>query len=162
MNTNLKSEGCYAKNIDSDNKKKLESQYFFKKFLASTGIYKTEILKNKKLQRDYAKWLVQNLLDLKSVPNQKGFDAVDAQNYTYKIKFRCVNHLLESTSFDFYRDYEKFDFLVGVLFSHDLNVLRIICTNYEIFTKLGKKNMNTFRFRWNKKNSEDTQVKRLI
>jgi len=101
-------------------------------------------------------------LHLASSAVQKGYDAKDEQGYTYQIKSRFVDNLNENTSFDFKSIDEQFDYLICVFLSREsFDLLEIIRVPYEVVRELGRKNGSDFRFRWNKKNADDSRIERV-
>ena len=116
--------------------------------LKESGILRTD----RNLQGDYAEWIVAKKLNLTLSEStiQKGFDAVDAQGKTYQVKSRMVYAADQQTSFDFQSLDHKFDYLIAVFFSKDLNVIKIIKVPYEVVLELAVKNKTNHRFRWHK------------
>lgn len=142
------------------------AQALIRCYLASRdGLKELEILRTERnLQGDYAEWLVAELLNLKLSEStiQKGYDAIDKEGRTYQIKSRIVVGLTMNTSFDISDISSHFDFLIGVFFSHSLEVLQIIRVPYEAVTEMCKENRDNFRFRWNKTTMVDPRVERLL
>ena len=76
---------------------------------------------------DYAEWLVAQSLGLLLAPkSSKGFDASDIEGTKYEIKARRLTADNTSRQVSAIRSIgdQQFDFLAGVLFDHDFNVLR--------------------------------------
>ncbi|CAG0952002.1 hypothetical protein METP3_00269 [Methanosarcinales archaeon] len=140
----------------------MNNENSLEKYSSYIGLTTTEILQSKKLQREFALWLVKIKLNLELVSTKKDYDALDSQKKSYKIKFRCVEKLSENTSFDFPDANYEFDYLVGVFFNHHLDVLGIIYTTHDTFKELGVKNKKSFRFRWNENVSDDVRIKKLV
>ncbi len=129
------------------------------------GLKELKILRTERnLQGDYAEWIVAELLNLKIAENtvQKGYDAVDKEGHTYQIKSRIVIGLTKNTSFDMPDINHRFDFLIGVFFSHSLEVLQVIRVPYEVVAEMCNENRDNFRFRWNKTTMVDPRVERLL
>jgi hypothetical protein len=124
--------------------------------LKEAGILRTE----RNLQGDYAEWLVAKKLKLTLSEStiQKGFDAIDIQGKTYQVKSRMVFAKDQSTSFDFQSLDHKFDFLIGVFFNKELEVIKIIKVPYEAVIENAIKNKLNHRFRWHKGMSEKSYI----
>lgn len=92
----------------------MNNENSLEKYSSFMGLTTIEILQSKKLQREFALWLVKIKLNLEPVSTKKDYDAVDCQKNSYKIEFRCVENLSENTSFDFPNANYEFDYLIGV------------------------------------------------
>jgi len=116
--------------------------------LKVAGILRTD----RNLQGDYAEWIVAKKLNLALSEStiQKGFDAVDAEGKTYQIKSRMVYATDQQTSFDFQSLEHKFDYLIAVFFSKELDVIKIIKVRYQDVLENAVKNKTNYRFRWHK------------
>ena len=116
--------------------------------LKVAGILRTD----RNLQGDYAEWIVAKKLNLALSEStiQKGFDAVDAEGKTYQIKSRMVYATDQQTSFDFQSPEHKFDYLIAVFFSKELDVIKIIKVRYQDVLENAVKNKTNYRFRWHK------------
>jgi hypothetical protein len=78
---------------------------------------------------DYAESLVAEKLDLQlAKKSEKGFDAVDSAGLRYQIKGRKVTPDNKSTQLGVIRNLEEkdFDFLIGVIFDENWQVLRAV------------------------------------
>jgi len=128
--------------------------------LAALGILRSE----RHLQADYAEWLVAEHLHLHLATSkvQSVYDALDAQGLTYQIKSRIVQHLAQSTSFDFVAVGKPFNYLVCVFFSRRLEVLAIMRVPYQVVSELGSHTGTTFRFRWNRRTANDPRIERIV
>lgn len=123
-------------------------------YLASReGLKKLGILRSeRRLSGDYAEWLVAQFLNLSLVENpvEKGVDAVDAKGVTYQIKSRRCTDLNIThpsdwrTSFNFRNIDDEFDYMIGVLFDHSLNVMAIIKVTYEAVKEMGNQTKKLF------------------
>jgi hypothetical protein len=124
--------------------------------LKEAGILRTD----RNLQGDYAEWFVAKKLNLTLSESsiQKGFDAVDADGKTYQIKSRMVYATDQNTSFDFQSLDHKFDYLIGVFFSKDLGVIKIIKVPYKAVLEHTVKNKTNYRFRWHKGMSGNSYI----
>jgi hypothetical protein len=124
--------------------------------LKEAGILRTD----RNLQGDYAEWFVTKKLNLTLSEStiQKGFDARDADGKTYQIKSRMVYATDQNTSFDFQSLDHKFDYLIGVFFSKDLEVIKIIKVPYEAVLEHTVKNKTNYRFRWHKGMSGNSYI----
>lgn len=127
--------------------------------LKEAGILRTD----RNLQGDYAEWIVAQKLNLTLSEStiQKGFDAVDAEGRTYQIKSRMVYAADQQTSFDFQSLDHKFDYLIGVFFSKDLDVIKIIKVPYQSVLDNAVKNKTNYRFRWHKGMSANAYIEYL-
>jgi hypothetical protein len=116
--------------------------------LKNAGILRTD----RNLQGDYAEWIVAKKLNLTLSESaiQKGYDATDSDGKTYQIKSRMVYAVDQQTSFDFTSLDHKFDYLIAVFFSKDLDVIKIIKVPYEAVLEHSVKNKTNHRFRWHK------------
>lgn len=148
------------------NDKQELARYFIKCYLAARqGLAKLGVLRSERsLQGDYAEWLAVELLDLQLAPRTipRAWDAKDAQGRTYQIKSRIVRDLSQNTSFDFATIGRPFDYLVCVFFSPTLELLGIARVPYAVVRELGTQNLNSFRFRWNKRTSNDGRIEKLV
>lgn len=124
--------------------------------LKEAGILRTD----RNLQGDYAEWLVAKKLNLTLSEStiQKGFDAVDADGKTYQVKSRMVYATEQHTSFDFQNLDHEFDYLIGVFFNKDLDVIKIIKVSHEAVIKHAVKNRQNYRFRWHKGMSDNPYI----
>ena len=124
--------------------------------LKEAGILRTD----RNLQGDYAEWLVAKKLNLTLSEStiQKGFDAVDAEGKTYQVKSRMVYAKDQQTSFDFQSLDHKFDYLIGVFFSKDLDVIKIIKVPYEAVLERAVKNKTNYRFRWHRGMADNAYI----
>ncbi len=141
------------------------AHYFIKCYQASRqGLQLLGILRSERsLQSDYAEWLASQMYQLRLSPNpvQKGFDATDSDGYTYQIKSRLINKLRDNTSFDM-KPGTEFDYLLGMFFSPDFDLLAVIRVPYAVVLELGNLTQNTFRFRWNRQTADDARVEKLL
>ncbi|GBD09490.1 hypothetical protein HRbin22_01745 [Candidatus Thermoflexus japonica] len=139
---------------------------FIKCYLAAReGLTRLGILRSERtLQADYAEWLVAGLLglELASSGTQRGWDAIDPQGKTYQIKSRIVGNLDKNTSFDITTIDRPFDYLIGVFFSPELELLGVIRVPYDVVRELGSQNRNSFRFRWNKRIANDERIEKIV
>ena len=155
------------KNFSEETRTKLQTaEHFIAIHLQSRmGLEQLGILRTKRLlQADYSEWLVAEWLDLQLLDNPvaKGFDAKDSQGRKYQIKGRVVQALGDNTSFDFKTLRNKFDFLIGVLFSPALRMLGLIRVDYEIVKELANKNRGRYSFRLNQPALNDPRVEKLF
>lgn len=155
------------KKINFADQEKLDlAQYFIKSYLSSRqGLTRLGILRSERnLQGDYAEWLVSKLFGLQLTDStvEKGFDAVDSRGRKYQVKSRVVKDLQRNTSFDIADIENQFDFLVGVFFSQDFQLLGIIKVPYDIVKELGSQTTKRFSFRWSKKVAEDDRIEKLL
>ena len=93
---------------------------------------------------------------------QKGYDAVDSDGKTYQVKSRMVYATDQQTSFDFTSLDHKFDYLIAVFFSKDLDVIKIIKVPYEAVLEHAVKNKTNYRFRWHKGMSGNTYIEDIL
>jgi hypothetical protein len=145
----------------------LESaRHLIRRYLdAREGLKKLGILRSgRTLQGDYAEWLVARLLHLQLSDSgvEKGIDAKDAQGKTYQIKSRIVSDLSSPTSFDLGDPGFRFDYLVGVFFSPELEVLGVLRIPYDVVIGLGSQTASTFRLYWRGPSSMDSRMERLF
>ncbi len=119
-----------------------------RKALQDAGILRTD----RNLQGDYAEWLVANKLSLKlsESTTQKGFDASDAEGKTYQIKSRMVYAKEQPASFDFKNFEHRFDYLIGVLFNKELELIGMIKVPFLKVVEHSVQNKNNYRFRWHR------------
>lgn len=88
---------------------------------------------------DYAEWLVSNKFGLALEANAAtGFDAKDIQGVRYQIKGRRLTPGNTSTQLGVIRNIEKknFDFLIGVVFDADWQILRAAKIPHEAVSTL--------------------------
>ena len=142
------------------------AQYFIKSYYASRdGLKRLGILRTERsLQSDYAEWLVAQMLDLDLAENtvQKGFDAIDKEGKTYQIKSRIFkNGRRHQSSWDINNIDFRFDYLICVFFSSNLDLLGVIKVAYDDVKEMGNQTKTTFRFRWNRKTADDPKIKKL-
>ena len=154
-------------NLSEETRTKLQTaEHFIAIHLQSRlGLEQLGILRTKRLlQADYSEWLVAEWLDLKLLDNPvaKGFDAKDSKGRKYQIKGRVVQALGDNTSFDFKTLRNKFDFLIGVMFSPDLRVLGLIRVDYDTVKELANKNRGRYSFRLNQPALNDPRVEKLF
>jgi len=151
----LKSEE--AKEIAEKAKQSIKSYVESRKNLKELGIIRNEL----SFQHNYAQWIVKNLLGLETVRTGKAprYIAVDSQGKTYRIKSRIVKSLRDNTSFDMTDIEPPFDYLIGVFFTPEFEVLGIIQVPYDAVVELCFENSNSVRFRWNKESANDKRVK---
>lgn len=128
--------------------------------LAELGILRSE----RNLQSDYAEWLATELLALQpnTNPVQQGVDAIDQMGNTYQIKWRIVEQLGQTTSFDFDSIAAPFDYLVGIFFSVELDVLGVVRVPYDVVCELGNPAGSAFRFPWNQQSAGDPRVEKIV
>lgn len=128
--------------------------------LKEAGILRTD----RNLQGDYAEWIVAKKLNLTLSEStiQKGYDAVDSDGKTYQVKSRMVYATDQQTSFDFTSLDHKFDYLIAVFFSKDLDVIKIIKVPYEAVLEHAIKNKTNYRFRWHKGMSGNTYIEDIL
>ncbi|MEM1186662.1 MAG: hypothetical protein AAGI53_16865 [Planctomycetota bacterium] len=95
---------------------------------------------------DYAEWLVAQTLGLELVPkSSKGFDALDNEDTKYEIKARRLTADNPSRQLSAIRSIEDqhFDYLAGVLFDHEFNVLRAAKIPWVVVNKLSTHRKHT-------------------
>lgn len=88
---------------------------------------------------DYAEWLVSSKLGLKLEANSaKGFDAVDSLGLRYQIKGRRVTPDNKSSQLGVIRNLKgaDFDFLVGVVFDKDWQILRAAKISHSVLASV--------------------------
>ena len=154
----------------SDNEKLVLAKHMISCYLSSREALKTlKILRSERnLQGDYAEWLVSSYLNLELSESgvEKGFDAIDKDGFTYQVKSRIISHANRSnknTSFDIKNINYKFDYLICLFFeAESFEVIGIVKIPYETVKDLGSPTKTTFRFRWNKKNSENSRGETLF
>ena len=101
-------------------------------------------------------------LQLSESAVEKGIDAKDSQCRTYQIKSRIVSDLSSPTSFDLSDPGFRFDYLVGVFFSPELEVLGVLRIPYDVVIELGSQTASTFRLYWRDPFSMDSRMERLF
>lgn len=135
---------------------------------ARAGLRNLGILRSENnISGDYAEWLAARLLGLELATSgvQKGYDALDSEGRRYQVKSRIVTSLRDVTSFDFRAldlELPAFEYLIGVFFSYDLDVLGIIKVPFEAVHELSARNNGSVRFRWSGRNPSDSRIERLI
>ncbi len=96
---------------------------------------------------DYAEWLVAKSLGLHLAPkSSKGFDASDTNGTKYEIKARRLtadNTSRQVSAIRSIRD-RQFDFLAGLLFNHEFNVLRAAKIPWVVVSELSTHRKHTY------------------
>lgn len=100
---------------------------------------------------DYAEWLCERALRVSLVKKStRGYDAIDAAGYKYEIKARRVTPENSSRQLSAIRglEHSHFDFLVGVLFDTNFNVMRGALIPRPVVVRLARpaKHTNSMRF----------------
>jgi hypothetical protein len=132
---------------------------------ARRGLTELGILRSERnLQSDYAEWLAVELLavQLNIKPLQKGVDATDRAGRTYQIRWRIVEEPDQATFFEFDTYPAPFDFLVGVLFSIELDVLAMVRIPYELVRELGRQSDGGFRFPWDGQTANHPRIEKIV
>ena len=144
------------------------AQNFIKSYLASrNGLKEMNILRSERnLQGDYAEWIVSKFLNLTLATSsiQRGYDATDESGKTYQIKCRSWKPATQrATTFDFKHSVEgEFDYLIGVLFTNDLEVIAVIKTDvFKVQNDIKKYNDHDYRFTLNKARFTNSEVEIL-
>ena len=92
---------------------------------------------------DYAEWIISGKLGYSLQPNSNsGYDAKDARGNRYQIKSRRLDPLNHSRQLGVIRNLEDkhFDYLIGILFSRDFEVLEAYQIPHSIISKYAKPN----------------------
>ncbi len=128
--------------------------------LAELGILRSE----RNLQHDYADWLVAELLDLQlsTNPLQKGGEATDRNGCTYRIRSRIIDHLSQDSSFELEDITAPFDYVAGVFFSVDLDVLGVVRIPREVVLELGTLTDSGFRFPCNHQTIHHPRIEKIV
>jgi len=147
------------------NEKRDLAQHFIRCYIASRQSLADlgRLRGEQSLQSGYAEWLAKELFGLRPAPNpvQKGYDATDKKDGSkYQIKSRIVKPPNLRTSFDFNNIDEKFDYLLGLFFSHTFDLLGIIRVPYEVVRRLGNSTKTRFSFRWNTKMAKNSGIEK--
>lgn len=132
---------------------------------ARRGLTELGILRSERnLQSDYADWLATELLalQLNTNPIQKEVDATDRAGHTYHIKWRVVESRDQETSFDFDTLPTPFDYLVGVLFSVELDVLAVVRIPYQVVRELGRQSDREFSVPWNDQTANHPLIEKIV
>lgn len=131
-----------------------------RKGLSVLGILRSE----RSLQSDYAEWLASKILHLKPAGSavQAGWDAKDRRGRTYQVKSRVVTELPATTAFHFSRPLPRFDFLVCIFFSKNLELLALVVVPRKVVVDLARDNKQGLRFRWNQASAGDPRFRRVV
>ncbi len=132
---------------------------------ARRGLTELGILHSERsLPSDYAEWLAVELLvlQLNTDPARKGVDATDRTGRAYQIKWRIVESLDQAAFFDFDDFTVTFDYLVGVLFSVELDVLGVLLIPYEVARDSGRQAGDKFRVPWNSQTADDARIQKIV
>ena len=144
------------------------AQNFIKSYIASkNGLKEMNVIRSEKdVKGDYAEWIVSKFLNLTLATSsiQRGYDAKDESGKTYQIKSRIwKTHTQTRTTFDFTHSVEgEFDYLIGVLFTYELEVIAIVKTDVLTAKKnIKKHNDHDYRFVLNKARFTNSEVEIL-
>ena len=131
---------------------------------ARRGLTELGILRSERsLQSDYADWLAVELLALQLNTNPvEDAGATDRTGCTYHIRSHIVEDLQQAASFDFDSLPAPFDYLVGVLFSVDLDVLAVLLIPYKVVCELGRQSDSEFRVPWNRQTAAHPQIEKIL
>ena len=103
-------------------------------------------------------------LDLKIQPEHSTSSAslgVGSDGATHLIKYRTVDHLKCSTSFDFSRPAVGADYLVGIFITPGEEILGAIRAPAALVERLWNQNQSTFRLRWNSLRAADHRIEHI-
>ena len=132
---------------------------------ARRGLTELGILHSERnLQHDYAEWLVAELLDLQLNTNhlQKSGDATDRAGRTYQIRSRIIERLSPDSSFELENIIAPFDYVAGVFFSVELDVLGVVRIPREVVLELGTQTDGELRFACNQQTINHPRIEKIV
>ena len=110
--------------------------------LRETGVVRTQ---NNPVA-DYSEWLVSRALCLSmAAKSTKGYDAIDSDGVRYEIKARRLTQENGSRRLSAIRglDEQHFDWMIGLLFDHDFNLVRAAKIPWVVVNRLSSHNEHT-------------------